>query len=146
MSKRVHEIAKELGLNSKEVIGRLNEAGIEVNHHSATIEDPDFERVFGDGAGSTNGASNGRATSAPETAATETATVTEAPQPAAAPADSQQSAPQAGAGGRRGGGKKRRRVVRAPPTAVRAARRRVRPARRHRLARSPGARPTGPFA
>jgi translation initiation factor IF-2 len=111
MSKRVHEIAKELGLNSKEVIGRLNEAGIEVNHHSATIEDPDFERVFGDGAGSTNGASNGRATSAPETAATETATVTEAPQPAAAPADSQQSAPQAGAGGRRGGGKKRRRVV-----------------------------------
>ena len=49
MSKRVYEIAKELNLDNKEVIGRLNEAGVEVSHHSATVEDPVFERVFGNG-------------------------------------------------------------------------------------------------
>src|ERR671916_2131958 len=57
MSKRVHEIAKELGLNSKEVIGRLREAGVEVKSHSSSVEDPVYERVFGDGA---NSAQNGR--------------------------------------------------------------------------------------
>ena len=55
MSKRVYEIARELDLDTKEVIGRLNEAGIEVKHHSASVEDPVYERVFGDGA-----AENGR--------------------------------------------------------------------------------------
>src|ERR687893_627462 len=49
MSKRVYEIARERSLDSKEVIKRLREAGVEVNHHSATIEDPVYERVFGDG-------------------------------------------------------------------------------------------------
>src|SRR5215210_1238918 len=49
MSKRVYEIARELDLDTKEVIGRLNEAGIEVRHHSASVEDPVYERVFGDG-------------------------------------------------------------------------------------------------
>jgi translation initiation factor IF-2 len=49
MSKRVYEIAREKSLDSKEVIKRLREAGVEVNHHSATIEDPVYERVFGDG-------------------------------------------------------------------------------------------------
>ena len=57
MSKRVHEIAKELGLNSKEVIGRLHEAGVEVKSHSSSVEDPVYERVFGP---ATNGAANGR--------------------------------------------------------------------------------------
>jgi translation initiation factor IF-2 len=47
MSRRVYEIARELDLDTKEVIGRLNEAGIEVKHHSASIEDPVYERVFG---------------------------------------------------------------------------------------------------
>ncbi|AHY46699.1 IF-2: translation initiation factor IF-2 [Rubrobacter radiotolerans] len=46
MSKRVYEIAKELNLDNKEVIRRLNEAGVEVKHHSASIEDPDYRRVF----------------------------------------------------------------------------------------------------
>jgi translation initiation factor IF-2 len=50
MSKRVYEIARELDLDTKEVIGRLNEAGIDVSHHSASVEDPVYERVFGDGA------------------------------------------------------------------------------------------------
>src|SRR4028118_1410182 len=71
MSKRVHEIAKELGLNSKEVIGRLKDAGVEVKSHSSSVEDLVYERVFGSGdAAETNGAANGRsaphATAAPE--------------------------------------------------------------------------------
>src|SRR5215216_1931428 len=57
MSKRVYEIARELDLDTKEVIGRLNAAGVEVKHHSASVEDPVYERVFGDGA---DGAQNGR--------------------------------------------------------------------------------------
>src|SRR5918998_2407861 len=57
MSKRVHEIAKELGLNSKEVMGRLKDAGVEVKSHSSSVEDPVYERVFGS---ASNGAANGR--------------------------------------------------------------------------------------
>src|SRR4028118_332510 len=60
MSKRVHEIAKELGLNSKEVIGRLKDAGVEVKSHSSSVEDPVYERVFGSGDAGTNSAANGR--------------------------------------------------------------------------------------
>jgi hypothetical protein len=58
MSKRVYEIAQELDLSSKEVIDRLNDAGIEVKSHFAVVEDPLVERVFGVG---TDGATpNGR--------------------------------------------------------------------------------------
>src|ERR671911_1098912 len=57
MSKRVYEIARELDLKSKEVISRLREAGVEVKSHSSSVEDPVYERVFGDGE---NGAQNGR--------------------------------------------------------------------------------------
>jgi translation initiation factor IF-2 len=47
MSKRVYEIARELDLESKEVISRLREAGVEVKSHSSSVEDPVYERVFG---------------------------------------------------------------------------------------------------
>ena len=67
MSKRVYEIAREKSLDSKEVIKRLREAGVEVNHHSATIEDPVYERVFGDGQ---NGQPNAEATSTEPAGAT----------------------------------------------------------------------------
>jgi translation initiation factor IF-2 len=59
MSKRVYEIARELDLESKEVISRLREAGVEVKSHSSSVEDPIYERVFGEGAGEA-AASNGR--------------------------------------------------------------------------------------
>jgi hypothetical protein len=49
MSKRVYEIARELDLSTKEVIGRLNDAGIEVKSHFSVVEDPLIERVFRDG-------------------------------------------------------------------------------------------------
>jgi translation initiation factor IF-2 len=47
MSKRVYEIAREMDLESKEVINRLREAGVEVKSHSSSVEDPVYERVFG---------------------------------------------------------------------------------------------------
>ena len=47
MSKRVYEIARELNLENKEVIGRLNEAGVQVKSHSSSVDEPDYERVFG---------------------------------------------------------------------------------------------------
>jgi translation initiation factor IF-2 len=66
MSKRVYEIARELDLDTKEVIGRLNEAGIEVRHHSASVEDPVYERVFGDGSSTQNGRSEAQEAPAEE--------------------------------------------------------------------------------
>jgi translation initiation factor IF-2-like protein len=58
MSQRVYEIAREMDLSTKEVIGRLNDAGVEVKSHFAAVEDPLVERVFG---GGTDGAApNGR--------------------------------------------------------------------------------------
>jgi len=47
MSKRVYEIARELDLESKEVIHRLKEAGVEVKSHSSSVEDLVYERIFG---------------------------------------------------------------------------------------------------
>ena len=44
MSKRVYEIARELNLSSKQVIERLNAAGIEVKSHLAVVQDPVVER------------------------------------------------------------------------------------------------------
>ncbi|MDQ4106588.1 MAG: translation initiation factor IF-2, partial [Actinomycetota bacterium] len=110
MSKRVYEIARELELNTKEVIGRLNAAGVEVRHHSATVEDPVFERVFGNGQ-----PQNGR-TEAQEKEAREArdaaersgheAAVSEAPaeEPVSVPQEEAQRP-------KSGGSKKRRRVV-----------------------------------
>ena len=64
MSKRVYEIARELNLDNKEVIGRLKDAGEDVKSHSSSVDDEVFERVFGGGAaGETNGAANGRSAS-----------------------------------------------------------------------------------
>jgi translation initiation factor IF-2 len=47
MSKRVYQIARELNLESKEVIVRLNDAGVRVKSHSSSVDEPDYERVFG---------------------------------------------------------------------------------------------------
>ncbi|MDQ2672996.1 MAG: translation initiation factor IF-2, partial [Actinomycetota bacterium] len=55
MSKRVYEIAREQSLESKEVIQRLKEAGVEVKSHSSSVEDNVYERVFGSGAETPNG-------------------------------------------------------------------------------------------
>lgn len=112
MSKRVYEIAKELELDNKEVIGRLNEAGVEVKHHSASIEDSVFERVFGNGHAVET--QNGR-TEAQEAEAREAREEAEKSGHGAAiaeaPVEEPVSAPESGQQKQKGGGKKRRRVV-----------------------------------
>src|SRR5215204_354221 len=108
MSKRVYEIAREKSLDSKEVIKRLREAGVEVNHHSATIEDRVYERVFGDGQ---NGQPNAEATSTEPAGATVEDAQNGRPEASAvstpgAPVEQQEPVTEA-----RRSGRKRRRVV-----------------------------------
>ena len=43
--KRVYELAKELGIDSKELISRLEKFGIAVKSHSSTLEDADVEKI-----------------------------------------------------------------------------------------------------
>ncbi|MBA3471976.1 MAG: translation initiation factor IF-2 N-terminal domain-containing protein, partial [Rubrobacter sp.] len=40
MSKRVYEIARERSLETKEVMDRLRDAGVEVKNHFAVVDDP----------------------------------------------------------------------------------------------------------
>ncbi len=51
MSKRVHEIAKERGLPPKEVLQRLQAAGLKVKAVSSSVDEADARRVLGDGDG-----------------------------------------------------------------------------------------------
>src|SRR5829696_8315340 len=105
MSKRVYEIAREQSLDNKEVIRRLNEAGVDVKSHSSSVEDNVYERVFGADGETPNGRTEAQEAEAQEArvAAEHSghgATIAEAPaeEPVSVP---QQSRPQ----------KKRRRVV-----------------------------------
>lgn len=43
--KRVYELAKELSIDSKELISRLEKFGIAVKSHSSTLEDADLEKI-----------------------------------------------------------------------------------------------------
>ncbi len=55
MSKRVYEIAREQSLDNKEVIRRLNEAGVDVKSHSSSVDENVYERVFGTDGETPNG-------------------------------------------------------------------------------------------
>ncbi len=96
MNKRVHQIAKEQGLTAKELLGRLQAAGIEVKSASSNVDDALALRVLGDGSG--DGAGSATATAAvaapkaPAASApkpSEAAEVAQAPAPATPPADDQ---------------------------------------------------------
>ena len=43
---RVHELAKKLGLENKELIDKLNKAGLDVKSHSSTIDESDATRAL----------------------------------------------------------------------------------------------------
>ena len=66
MSKRIYEIAREQSLESKEVIERFKEAGVEVKSHSSSVEDDVYENVFGGDVAVAAATPNGR-TEAQET-------------------------------------------------------------------------------
>ena len=59
--KRVHEIAKEHGITSKEALAALKNAGLEVTTASSSVEETDAAKAFANGAS---------AAQAPATAAT----------------------------------------------------------------------------
>lgn len=44
--KRVHELAKELNIESKEIINKLNDMGVAVKSHMSTLEDSDIGRLL----------------------------------------------------------------------------------------------------
>src|SRR4029450_131519 len=48
--KRVHEIAKERGITSKEALEVLRAAGLEVKVAASSVEEEDAARAFGNGA------------------------------------------------------------------------------------------------
>src|ERR687888_6064 len=56
--KRVHEIAKERGIPSKEVLAVLQKAGFEVKAAASSVDEADVERAFAADGGS-NGADVG---------------------------------------------------------------------------------------
>src|SRR5437660_12002209 len=55
--KRVHEIAKERGISSKEVLAVLQRAGLDVKAAASSVDEQDIARAFASGSdGSSNGA------------------------------------------------------------------------------------------
>ncbi len=99
--KRVHEIAKEHGLSSKELLERLHAAGVEAKAAASSVEEAVALKALGDGF-SAPAAANGAGASATNGAATT------APSPPAAP---KQSAPE-------GANKTSSAAASAPPTAA----------------------------
>ena len=75
MNKRVHQIAKERGLASKDVLARLRAAGIDVKAASSNVDEDVALKILGNGAGSA-----ASVTSAPAKAAAQAGTEAE-PQP-----------------------------------------------------------------
>jgi translation initiation factor IF-2 len=49
--KRVHEIAKERGITSKEALEVLRSAGLDVKVAASSVEEEEAARAFGNGAG-----------------------------------------------------------------------------------------------
>src|SRR5947199_7810328 len=100
MNKRVHEIAKERGLAAKEVLARLQDAGLKVKAVSSSVDEDVARRVLGngggDGRGNVQAGAPERATPAPSRASST---------PAAAPADGGARAAGGGARAADGGGR-----------------------------------------
>jgi translation initiation factor IF-2 len=91
--KRVHEIAKEQGLTSKEVLAKLNAAGIQAKAAASSVEEADALAALGNGAGPADGKKDAKA------AATATKTAKPKDDPPADPAakDGEPPADQTGA-------------------------------------------------
>jgi translation initiation factor IF-2 len=85
MNKRVHQIAKERGIPSKDAIERLRAAGVDVKAASSNVDEDLALRVLGNGAGSASSAAPGGGPSAPAGAAAPPAPSPGAAAPAAEP-------------------------------------------------------------
>src|ERR671917_1476468 len=62
--KRVHEIAKERGITSKEALEVLRKAGLDVKVAASSVEEEEAARAFGNGAGATTPAATAEAADA----------------------------------------------------------------------------------
>jgi translation initiation factor IF-2 len=100
--KRVHEIAKEKGIPSKEVLAILQKAGYDVKAAASSVDEEDIARAFGDGAAEPE--------PAPARPAPKQDGANGAPPPAAARPP--REAPSAGDGGDQGADSKRARPTR----------------------------------
>ena len=120
--RRVHEIAKERGISSKEVLSRLQAAGFEVKAAASSVDEGDIERAFGGGDGASAPAPAGspaapadgaQASGADAPASTATSGTGEATRPrprdGASPRPTRPTRP--GDGGAPGGGRRRRVVI-----------------------------------
>src|SRR5207247_2348941 len=97
--KRVHEIAKERGISSKEVIATLQRAGFDVKAAASSVDESDIAKAFngGDGAQASGQRDSGTAGQA------------SAPKPKQRTPRPTRAAPQRDGGG--GGGRRRRVVI-----------------------------------
>jgi len=95
MNKRVHEIAKERGLSSKDVLERLRAAGVEVKAASSNVDEDVAHKVLSDGAAPAQAPSRPAAEAQPTTPAP--AAEAPAAEAAAAPATSTAPEPSAAA-------------------------------------------------
>ena len=125
--KRVHEIAKEQGLSSKELLEKLKAAGVEAKAAASSVEEAVALKALG-----ANGASgNGVPATAPPTIASPPAAVTSPPVQPAPPAPAPATGAPVSSAAADGGA--------APPAAAGAAGERVRPTRDSRTGeRTPG--------
>jgi translation initiation factor IF-2 len=148
MSKRrVHEIAKEHGLSSKELLEKLHAAGVEAKAAASSVEESAALKALGAGApASSNGAPAAKAAKDPAPAATATAPPAKSPAPAgdgaaaaAAPAAAAAAPPAAPAAAAPASAAQASAAPAAPAAAGAAAGDRVRPTRDSRTGeRTPG--------
>jgi translation initiation factor IF-2 len=83
MNKRVHEIAKERGLPAKQVLERLQAAGIDVNTSSSSVDEAVAARALGNGGG--GAAAPSAPPAAPSASAAAPGASAAAPQPRSLP-------------------------------------------------------------
>ena len=95
---RVHELAKELGLTSKEVLAHLEKIGAAVKSHASTVDEATAAKVRSDLGNGSAPAEAPKAKSAPPTTAAPAPKAKSAPAPKAAPAAKDAPAPKAAPG------------------------------------------------
>src|SRR5438874_11806458 len=92
--KRVHEIAKSQGMTSKELLAKLQAAGLEVKAAASSVEESDALKALGNGAAPAEAPVEAKPAAKPDGAAT-TPRPAEPAKPAAAPAPAAQNEPAA---------------------------------------------------
>jgi translation initiation factor IF-2 len=96
--KRVHEIAKERGISSKEVLAVLQKAGLDVKAAASSVDESDVQRAFSNGADAPKAASadggNQAAAKAPPREAKQDAPAPAQQRPAAQQPAAEQPAPE----------------------------------------------------